>query len=168
MNPPSDTAGVIIRPFKTSDTDRICELTIDGFDGVSIDQASERLFGRGPYPAWSERKWAGVRNELDAHPDDHFVAELDGDVVGYITTATSDETRIGHIPNMAVDARLRRRGIGSRLIERALAHLADHGMQLARIATLAHNAEGASLYPKHGFQEVARQIHYMRRLDGSA
>jgi ribosomal protein S18 acetylase RimI-like enzyme len=165
MRAPRDFDNLIVRKIHPSDADRIRELTIEGFDGVSIDQNSERLFGTGPYPAWRERKWAGVRDQLDMHPADHFVAELDSEVVGYITTGWSAETRIGRIPDMAVDARHRRHGIGSRLIERALAHLLERGMTLAKIETLEQNAAGESLYPKHGFVEVARQIHFMRRLD---
>ncbi len=165
MRAQQDVENLIVRAFHPSDADRIRALTIEGFDGVSIDQNSERLFGAGPYPSWTERKWAGVRDQLDTHSADHFVAELDGEVVGYITTGWSEETRIGRIPDMAVDIHYRRRGIGSRLIERALAHLLERGMTLAKIETLEQNAAGESLYPKHGFVEVARQIHYMRRLD---
>ena len=38
------------------------------------------------------------------------------------------------------------------------------GMRVAKIETLVQNAQGQTLYPSFGFQEVARQIHYCTRL----
>ena len=56
-------------------------------------------------------------------------------------------------------------GVASRLIEHALDYLRSCGMRVAKIETLVQNAQGQTLYPRFGFQEVARQIHYVRRLD---
>ena len=156
---------ITIRRYDRGDNDRIRELTLEGFDGVSIDQNADRLLGLDTEPLWRTRKWAGVQAELEASPSDHFVAVLDGEVIGYITTNPQPEAGIGQIPNMAVDARYRRRGVASRLIEHALDHLRSCGMRVAKIETLVQNAQGQTLYPRFGFREVARQIHYVRRLD---
>jgi ribosomal protein S18 acetylase RimI-like enzyme len=157
--------GPTVRGYEHGDASRIRELTLEGFDGVSIDQNADRLLGIDSLPDWQTRKWLAVQRELEDAPDDHFVAVIDGDVVGYITTRPVQETGVGHIPNMAVDARLRRRGIGSALITRALEHLRVKGMRVAKIETLEQNKQGQTLYPSFGFTEVARQIHYMRPLD---
>ena len=156
---------ITIRGYEARDQARIRELTLEGFDGVSIDQNADRRLGLDSEPLWKTRKWAGVKAELEASPSDHFVAVLDGEVIGYITTNPQPATGIGQIPNMAVDARYRRRGVASRLIEHALDHLRARGMRVAKIETLVQNAQGQTLYPSFGFQEVARQIHYVRRLD---
>ena len=156
---------ITIRGYESRDQARIRELTLEGFDGVSIDQNADRLLGLDSPPLWDTRKWAGVQAELEASAADHFVAELDGDVIGYITTRPQPDAGIGQIPNMAVDARYRRRGVASRLIEHALDYLRSCGMRVAKIETLVQNAQGKTLYPRFGFQEVARQIHYVRRLD---
>ncbi len=156
---------ITIRGFEARDQARIRELTLEGFDGVSIDQNADRLLGLDSEPLWKTRKWAGVKAELEASPSDHFVAVLDGEVIGYITTNPQPAAGIGQIPNMAVDARYRRRGVASRLIKHALGHLRARGMRVAKIETLVQNAQGQTLYPSFGFQEVARQIHYVRRLD---
>ncbi len=162
---PQPDLPITIRGYKRRDNDRIRELTLEGFDGVSIDQNADRLLGLDTEPLWETRKWAGVKAELEASPSDHFVAELDGEVIGYITTNPQPGAGIGQIPNMAVDARYRRRGVASRLIEHALEHLRSCGMRVAKIETLVQNAQGQTLYPRFGFREVARQIHYVRRLD---
>ena len=70
----------------------------------------------------------------------------------------------GRIPNLAVDAAARGRGIGRALIEHALESFRQAGLELAVIETMASNPAGQSLYPSCGFAEVGRQIHYARRL----
>ena len=162
---PQPDLPITIRGYERRDNARIRELTLEGFDGVSIDQNADGLLGLDSEPLWRTRKWAGVKAELEASPSDHFVAELDGEVIGYITTNPQPDAGIGQIPNMAVDARYRRRGVASRLIEHALEHLRSCGMRVAKIETLVQNAKGQTLYPRFGFREVARQIHYVRRLD---
>ena len=156
---------ITIRGYERRDNERIRELTLEGFDGVSIDQNADGLVGLDSEPLWRTRKWAGVKAELEASPSNHFVAVLDGEVIGYITTSPQPDAGIGQIPNMAVDARYRRRGVASRLIEHALDYLRSRGMRVAKIETLVQNAQGQTLYPRFGFREVARQIHYVRRLD---
>lgn len=162
---PQPDLPITIRGYERRDNDRIRKLTLEGFDGVSIDQNADRLLGLDTEPLWETRKWAGVKAELEASPSDHFVAVLDGEVIGYITTNPQPDAGIGQIPNMAVDARYRRRGVASRLIEHALEYLRARGMRVAKIETLVQNAQGQTLYPRFGFREVARQIHYVRRLD---
>ena len=162
---PQPDLPITIRGYERRDNDRIRELTLEGFDGVSIDQNADALLGLDTEPLWETRKWAGVKAELEASPSNHFVAVLEGEVIGYITTNPQPSAGIGQIPNMAVDARYRRRGVASRLIEHALEHLRSCGMRVAKIETLVQNAQGQTLYPRFGFREVARQIHYVRRLD---
>ncbi len=162
---PQPDLPITIRGYERRDNAPIRKLTLEGFDGVSIDQNADGLLGLDTEPLWETRKWAGVKAELEASPLDHFVAELDGVVIGYITTNPQPDAGIGQIPNMAVDARYRRRGVASHLIEHALEHLRSCGMRVAKIETLVQNAQGQTLYPRFGFREVARQIHYVRRLD---
>jgi ribosomal protein S18 acetylase RimI-like enzyme len=45
-------------------------------------------------------------------------------------------------------------------MQAALDQFRQKGMELARIETLEQNEVGSSFYPKAGFVEVARQIHY--------
>ena len=93
--------------------------------------------------------------------------KLKEEVAGYITTRLNRSTRIGGIPNLAVLPQFQRRGIGRRLIEKALAYLRAEGMLYARIETLEQNPIGTSFYPAMGFTEVARQIHYIQPLSES-
>ena len=93
-----------------------------------------------------------------------FVAEAEGRVVGYVTTRVDREAGKGRIPNLAVAADRRGRGLGRRLIETALDYFRREGLAYCAIETMAQNEVGNHLYPACGFVEVARQVHFARRL----
>lgn len=153
-----------IRPFRPEDLARIQEITVESFEEVSIDRNIERVYGRIAGRDWKERKARDVAGDCAAQPDGVFVAEEAGEIVGYITTRLDRFTGIGRIPNLAVDERFRGRGIGSALIRHALDWMRDQGMAMAKIETLVQNERGQALYPRFGFREIARQIHYVMPL----
>jgi ribosomal protein S18 acetylase RimI-like enzyme len=163
--PVPERAEVLIRPYRPADGARVQAITLEGFEAVSVEAAIDRRWpGTLPVP-WGERKWRAMQPELAEHPEHCFVAELDGEVVGYVTTSIVPEHRVGRIPDLAVDARVRGLGIGRRLLEHALASFRARGLRVARIETLEHNAAGRHLYPSIGFVEVARQVHFAMPLD---
>lgn len=164
---------MIIRPYRPSDLERICRITVDSFEAVSIDRNLEARFGLVAGKSWPERKTRDVAADCELQPEGVFVAVLEaegegeagGEVVGYVTTRLDRFTAIGRIPNLAVDPRHRSLGLGSALIRHALDWMREQGMAVARIETLVQNERGQELYPRFGFEEVARQIHYALRLD---
>lgn len=156
-----------VRQYQESDHEALREITAVCFDGVSIDQNIEKLFGRVAGKDWAWRKKRHIDDDIDRHPDGIFVAELDNRAVGYVTTRADHATGIGAIPNLAVLPAHRRAGLGAKLMDEAIAHLKSVGMECVRIETLDQNAVGRHFYPKLGFTEAARQIHYVMRLDGA-
>ena len=140
------------------------QITAICFEKVSIDKNIEDRFGCIGDVGWEERKMSHIDDDAAANPDGIFVAEVDGEIAGYITTRLNLSTRIGGIPNLAVLPQFQRRGIGRQLIEKALTYLQVEGMLYARIETLEQNPVGASFYPAMGFTEIARQIHYIQPL----
>ena len=112
--------------------------------------------------------WYGPFSEasavFDVNADGVLVAVEGETVLGFVTTRLDPDTGIGQIPNIAVDASAQGKGIGTALLHAALDHLRDHGMTHVRIETLENNPVGRHLYPKLGFQEIARQIHYMMEI----
>ena len=160
------TDGYFIRPYRAGDLPRLQEITAATFGPVSIDRNMEQRlgpFGRGD---WSTRKVAAIADDCAAQPDGVFVAEgAGGAVVGYVTTRLNPTSRIGWIPNLAVDPAHQGAGLGRALLLHALDYFRRSNMQIAKIETLDQNPVGQRLYPSLGFQEVARQIHYAMRLD---
>jgi ribosomal protein S18 acetylase RimI-like enzyme len=150
----------VIRPSRLEDRERIIEICLASFYGVSIDHNIEEKFGL-PKDSWQEKKRRSIEKELEK-PELVFVAEEDGQVVGFITTQIDGDT--GRIPNLGVDSAYRGRGLGKALIAHALDFFRQQGLKLARIETLDQNEVGKNLYPKMGFQQVALQIHYAMEL----
>jgi ribosomal protein S18 acetylase RimI-like enzyme len=153
-----------IRPYQPSDRARILDITEVCFEPVSIDRNIERKFGPIGGRDWAWRKRRAVAAELDGNPQNIFVADMDGACAGYVTTRIDTETKIGVIPNLAVDPAFQKHGLGRKLIDTAVAHARAQGMLFLKIETLDQNAVGARFYPAYGFTEVARQIHYVMPL----
>ena len=155
---------MLIRPFRADDLPILQRITVAAFDGVSIDQGMERLFGMIHDHDWQWRKARHLDDDVARDPNGIFVAEIDGRIVGCITTWQDREGGIGHIPNLAIEADCRGRGLGRQLIEHALQHFRASGLTHAKIETLEQNEVGQHLYTSLGFREVARQIHLVAEL----
>lgn len=156
---------MLIRPYRTDELDTIKAITVEAFDSVSIDQNIERRFGVIHGHDWKWRKARHIDDDLAHDPEGLFVAEADGEVVGYVSTWIDAEAGIGNIPNLAIRADWRGRGVGRKLIEYALAHFRRAGCAYAKIETLEQNDVGYAVYMKLGFVEVARQVHFLKPLE---
>lgn len=155
---------MLIRPFQLDDLPTLKRITVAAFDGVSIDQGMQKLFGEIQGHEWQWRKARHLDDDVARDPHGIFVAEIDGRIVGCITTWQDREGGIGHIPNLAIEADCRGQGLGRQLIEFALQRFRDAGLTHAKIETLVQNAVGQHLYTSLGFREVARQIHFVAEL----
>ena len=154
-----------IRPLEPADLPEIVDITTEAFAGAGVDYWIEQRWGRLGSTGWQDRKAVHAVADATAADGRVLVAEAgDGAVVGYVSMRLHPEARLGWIPNLAVRADHRGRGLGRRLLEEALASLKEAGMHWAKIETLAVNERGQSLYPSVGFQEVVRQIHYIKPL----
>jgi ribosomal protein S18 acetylase RimI-like enzyme len=155
---------MIIRLFQSSDLDELKRITIEGFEGIAIDQSVENALGILKDHDWRWRKARHVDEDVEANPKGVFVADELGKVLGYISTRVDYESGKGRIPNLAVDRSVRGRGIGRLLIEHALDYFRREGMAFAMIETMENNPIGQHLYPSCGFVETCRQIHFAKKL----
>ena len=153
-----------IRHYRPDDLDALKQLTVGAFGGVTLEQDVENALGLLHGHDWRWRKSRHIDEDVAAHPEGIFVAETQGRVAGYISTRVDRDAGKGRIPNLAVAAEFRGQGLGRRLIERALEYFRREGLDYAMIETMAQNEIGQQLYPACGFVEVARQIHFARRL----
>ncbi len=153
-----------IRDFCEDDLARIVDITVEAFDGVSIDQNIEQRLGKCAEVPWKLRKEQAIQLDAKRDPGGIFVAQQGDEIIGYVTTWVDQNTNTGFIPNLAVAAECRGMGVGRALLEYALRCFRKRKLRLARIETLDQNEVGQELYPSLGFVEVARQIHYAMRL----
>jgi len=153
-----------IRPYRPEDRETLKAITARTFASVSIDGNIEKQFGLLNGTDWAWRKARHIDGDCDAQPDGILVAAEEGRIIGYITTRLDSATKLGWIPNMAVEVGHQGCGVGRQLIEAALDFFRRNGMTHAKIETLDQNPVGQKLYPSCGFKEVARQVHYVMKL----
>jgi GNAT superfamily N-acetyltransferase len=143
----------------TGDLAELKRMTVEGFDGIAIDQRVEQQFGVLQGHDWRWRKARHIDEDIEANPTGVFVAEEDGKILGYITTRLEREAGKGRIPNLAVIPAARGKGVAvsSRACPRYRRGLSS---RLKRWPT----TNGNHLYPACGFIEIARQVHFARKL----
>lgn len=164
MTPPGQESDISIRLYRPDDLESIKQLTLEAFAGVTLEQNVEEALGILRGNDWRWRKARHIDQDVVANSNGIFVAEVDSRVVGYITTLIDREAGKGRIPNLAVTAEFRKQGLGRKLIERALDYFRGEGLEYAMIETMAQNVSGNHVYPACGFIEVARQVHFARKL----
>jgi len=155
----------VIRTYRPEDLETLKDITIICFEDVSIDHNIEIKFGQFTDTDWSDRKAKHVDDDVTVNPNGVFVYEDDGKVVGFISTRIDRENKVGQIPNLSVLPECRGKGAGKALMKAAFDYFESEGMVMAKIETLEQNAVGQVFYPRSGFVEVARQIHYAMPLN---
>jgi ribosomal protein S18 acetylase RimI-like enzyme len=153
-----------IRLYRTDDLPILKQLMVGVFDGVSIDQAIEREFGTVGEGDWKWHKARQLDVDVSRKEATIFVAEVDGQIVAFITTWQDQAAGIGHIPNLSVAKEFQGRGMGRKLIQHALDYFRQSRLTHAKIETVVQNDVGNHLYTSIGFREIARQIHFVADL----
>jgi ribosomal protein S18 acetylase RimI-like enzyme len=111
-----------------------------------------RFYRDGRFAAERCRSMYEIWMEKCVNDDSGFVvvADVDGDVVGYVTGGTDSEGR-GLIGLVGVKDAVRGRNIGSRMVRGALAGFREQGVEVVRVATQGENVAAQRLYQRCGF-----------------
>ena len=88
--------------MRDGDLGVVKEITVEAFDGIAIDQIIEGRHGLLRGEDWRARKVRHIDTDVSRETGAVYVGEIDGSVVGYVTTWTDEASGIGHIPNLAV------------------------------------------------------------------
>lgn len=135
-----------------------------GYRGLLPDSLLDNLSAAERLPRWRER--------LTAEAERVLVAELDGQVAGWLVIGPQrdsdlDPQRIGEIYAIYVDPSAWRRGCGQALLTRALAELRAQGLAEATLWVLRSNERARRFYEAQGFQaDGASKVEHNR--DGIA
>ena len=103
--------------------------TIRSYDASVDGDAAFELWGQS-----IGRSWPVEREDFDAIVHEGFVALLDDRIAGVAAFARLDS--VASLQLLLVDAGVRRRGVGSRLVETTLAALATDGVTEVRLASM--------------------------------
>ena len=111
----------------------------------------------------------GFCRYLRRNPNTCFAAEQDGVLVGALLAG--HDGRRGSMHHLAVDTAYRNRGIGTALVEAAMAALEKEGIHKVNLVVFARNDLGNAFWEARGFSRrediVIRDklIHQMVRMD---
>ncbi|CCQ35640.1 GNAT family acetyltransferase [Natronomonas moolapensis 8.8.11] len=116
-------------------------------DLLSVFRIEARSFEQ-PWPYTAFERFLGAPGFLVAE------TEAGGDIVGYVVgdTIESGAVPIGHIKDLAVARGHRRRGLGRRLLSRALGALAAAGAGRVKLEVRRSNEAARGLYSSFGFE----------------
>jgi RimJ/RimL family protein N-acetyltransferase len=124
---------------------------------------------------WNE--WRSVGEErrylraVRGHPDAAvFVAELDGQLAGRLSLARDQNPASHHVADLGlmVDARFRRRGIGTALLAKAVEWAPENGVAKLELHVFPWNDGAIALYESFGFEREGLQRRHYLRSDGYA
>ena len=89
-------------------------------------------------------------------PEDHLIAEADGQVMGYIAlghpTPLASSTHVWEVQGLSVDPAAARMGIGRALVDAAVEEARRRGGRKVSLRVLAPNTAARRLYERCGFQ----------------
>jgi ribosomal-protein-alanine N-acetyltransferase len=94
----------------------------------------------------------------EAEPEGFLVAEMRGRVVGYVMASSRNGE--GEILSISVMPEFRRKGIGRRLMERAIEYLRGKGVDRIGLEVREGNEEAIKFYEKLGFKRAYKIPKY--------
>ena len=145
-----------IEPYNPHQLDAVIRLSLQAWSPVfeSIQNVLDADVYRAFYPDdWRVNQQKAVEDVCAAEDTNVWVAIAAGSTVGFVAVKLHSESSMGEIYMVAVDPDFQGHGIGSALIEFALAWMKDAGMSVAMVETGGDpgHAPARRTYEKLGF-----------------
>lgn len=147
---PAETAAMtpLVRAATPADADAIAVMIAELGYSVTADEVATRLGG------------------IDDAGQAVLVAEMDGEVVGCLSTSTMvvlhRPAPVGRISMMVVDERHRSRGIGAQMVSSAEELLVSKGCQLVEVTSNLRRLDAHRFWERVGYERTsarfARQV----------
>ncbi len=93
-----------------------------------------------------------------------LVGEVEGAVVACATGTVDEAAKFGYVDLLAVRPGLQGQGYGRQMLDGMLAHFRAMGLEQAHLECLTDNDRGNALYASEGWEIVATQHHWFRKL----
>lgn len=147
--------GVTIREGVEADAPAMAEVNAagwrEGYRGIVPSEAFDRL----PVAQWRREMREGLRSPRGSSFT--WIAERDGDVVGYCFVAAPGRTepgdsKLSELVAIYVGEADWRRGIGSRLMSASISRAGERGFEEMFLWTIEANERAIAFYESHGFR----------------
>jgi ribosomal-protein-alanine acetyltransferase len=112
--------------------------------------------------AFSKEQIAHLLTDYDSV---NFVAELNGEIVGFIVgrAYTDRKPAVGHILTIDVSPEHRRKGIGLKLLREVERVFRNERVEVCYLEARQDNVAALNLYKKHGYKKVGKLKNYYYR-----
>jgi GNAT superfamily N-acetyltransferase len=134
--------------------------------GITTNELIERRHGLIDGVSWVDRGRRDITTHLALPNVTTFVAEIEGQVVGYASAQIKRQegaADIGIVSYNAVDPDYRGRGIGTALMRRVESYLKGEGVRVLAVWTLEADEPARRMYERMGFEELTRFVYYSRK-----
>lgn len=138
----SGPESLVVRPMTRPDTPTVARLEAEAFSTPWKEETFRTLLGRSGAELW--------------------VAELaDEGVVGYyVLWCIQDQ---GELANIAIRSDLRRRGLGSRLLDHVMENARRRGVKSLYLEVRESNHAATAMYEARGFRQIGMRRDYYER-----
>src|SRR5262249_39324095 len=150
------------RPAEAGEYQKIQDMVIDSFEPITwfkkLDTEIGPLNGRDWRMRWQSRMRQVFENQI-------VLVGVSGDSIAAMASGTIDQdAALSYIDLLAVDRQLHGRGYGKEMLRGMIQHMKNLGAQYVYLDCLTDNDTANALYRAEGFEEVARQIRWFRKI----
>jgi ribosomal protein S18 acetylase RimI-like enzyme len=158
--------GVIMpldfRPAEEPEYQKIEDMVIESFEPITwfkrLDDRIGPLNGRDWRMRWKDRLRHVFETEIV------LVGETSGEIAAMSSGTLDCNAALAYIDLLAVDRRFRGRGYGRQMLRGMMQHMKALGGQYVYLDCLTDNDTANALYRAEGFEEVARQVRWFRKI----
>lgn len=163
MKPQQNLEITILK--KETDISSVTELVREVWH-IGMNARREKLYGKTMGRPWRDQIAASVREYLLSEEVFALKAVVEQEFAGFLCYRIDRESGLGEIGYNAVHPNFTGRGIGSRLLQTAIAELKEQGIEHVEVTTGLDDghAPARHLYEKAGFKPMHSSIRYTMTL----
>ena len=158
-----------VRKFRTEDTEAVVALANAAWkpiNKVSRERLGDRIADVLRPDGDDISKGITVRQELTEHPENFFVCEEGGRIVGFAGCFLDYKLKVGTVGHNAADKTCGVKGIGQQLYKAVLDYFREQGMVVAKVFTGLDDAHAPArrAYQRAGFDHSLEHVTYYMEL----
>ena len=158
-----------VRKFRIEDIEAVVALANKAWkpiNKVSRERLGDRIANVLRPEGDDVSKGITVRRELSEHPENFFVCEECGRIVGFAGCSLDYKSKIGTLGHNAADKTCGVKGIGQQLYKAVLDYFREQGMVVARVFTGLDDAHAPArrAYQRAGFNRSLEHVTYFMEL----
>lgn len=152
--------GVVVRKFEDRDAERVVDIMYESFKSFFKERWDESHRGK------PENLKKSAHSETPGSIITSLVAEVDGEVVGFLKIEINRSIGLGTLHSIGVDPRIFAKGVGKALVAEAEVLWRQYRMRKIYTCTSHINSRALAFYKSLGFEEEGLlKSHFMDGID---